>query len=128
MQHANRHLVIIHDGSEFFAPSAIGALGSHFLLSKDIAIISTCPCCEREIMVAVRGGDVDFSMPEEIVLLVCEEEDITETQTAASYFFCSKQHLRIWQSTHENAAVGTVHSLHEALKKRQGTFCSEAIL
>jgi len=64
------HKVIFKNGHEVYALCATDAIGIHFMLNKDITILSKCPECKKEIQIIVKSGKIDSYVPEGVVEFV----------------------------------------------------------
>lgn len=113
------HKVVFEDGHEVYALCATDALGIHFMLDKDIAILSKCPECEREMRVVVKAGEIESYDPDGIIEFVSRREGCgcgTEIICPFINFFCTKEHLEEWRKKHPELSGGETYSLSEALE------------
>lgn len=114
-----RHKVIFNDGHEVYALCATDALGIHFMLGKDITILSGCPECEKEIEIVVKNGKIDSCNPEGIIEFVSNRErGICTAETLCPFinFFCSERDLREWREKNSEYEKGEIYSLSDALE------------
>lgn len=114
-----RHKVIFGDGHCVYALCATDALGIHFMLNEDIAIVSKCPECGNEIRIVVREGHIDSQNPEDIVEFVSERERgkcTAETHCPFINFFCSGGHVEKWREKNPEYGKGEIYSLNKALE------------
>ncbi len=51
-----------------------GCPGIHFMLEKDITVLSRCPGCEKEIRIVVKGDKIDSCNPDGIIEFVSNRE------------------------------------------------------
>ncbi|MFQ5924886.1 MAG: organomercurial lyase [Dehalococcoidia bacterium] len=119
------HKVIFEDGHEVYALCATDALGIHFMLDKDITIISKCPRCEKEMRIVVKDGQIDSYDPEGIIEFVSNRERggcTAETLCPFINFFCSKQHLKEWSEKNPEYRKGEIYSLSDVLEHGKTIF------
>lgn len=113
------HKVIFKDGHWVFALCATDALGIHFMLNENIAVVSKCPECGSEIRIVVREGHIDSQDPQDIVEFVSERERgkcTAETYCPFMNFFCSGDHVEKWREKNPEYGKGEIYSLNEALE------------
>ncbi len=113
------HKIIFEDGHEVYALCATDALGIHFMLEKDIKIISKCPACGKELEINVKDSKINSCEPSSIIEFVslsntgcCAAENLCPFIN----FFCSKEHLKEWSGRNPEHSNGEIYSLDEALK------------
>lgn len=114
-----QHKVIFEDGHWVYALCATDALGIHFMLNENIAVISKCPECRREIRIVVNDGYISSYNPEEIIEFVGNRERgkcTAETLCPFINFFCSRKHLEKWREKNPEYRSGEIYSLSEALE------------
>lgn len=114
-----RHKVIFEDGHAVYALCAADALGIHFMLEKDITILSRCPRCEKEIRIVVKDGKIGSCNPEGIVEFVGIRERgtcIAETLCPFINFFCSEEDLKEWMEKNSEYKNGEIYLLSDALE------------
>lgn len=119
------HKVILEDGREVYALCATDALGIHFMLAKDVTILSRCPECNKEIRVAAKDGKIDSYHPDGTIEFVSNRE--TDRFTAEALcpfinFFCSTGHLEEWRERNPEYRSGEIYSLSEALEHGKNIF------
>lgn len=113
------HKVIFEDGHEVYALCAMDALGIHFMLDKNITIMSRCPECKKEIKIIVKNRLIDSCKPKEVVEFVCSMKKCGCTAEAVCpfiNFFCSMGHLKKWREQNVQNSGGEIYSLSEALE------------
>jgi len=119
------HKVVFEDGHEVYALCATDALGIHFMLDKDITILSKCPECEREIRVVVKAGEIESYDPDGIIEFVSSREGcgcMAEVICPFINFFCSKEHLEEWRKRNPEISSGETYSLSDALEHGRVVF------
>lgn len=120
-----RHKVIFEDGHAVYALCATDAIGVHFMLGKDITILSICPECEREMRIVVKGGKIDSYNPEGIVEFVSNRERgkcTAESLCPFINFFCSEQDLEKWREKNPEFRFGEIYSIDDALEHGKTIF------
>jgi len=120
-----RHKVIFENGHEVYALCATDALGIHFMTERNIAILSTCPECGKEIRIVVRNGKIDDSNPGGIVEFVSYRksgECIAQSLCPFMNFFCSRKELNEWRENNREYGNGEIYSLHQALEPGKNIF------
>jgi hypothetical protein len=113
------HKVIFEDGHEVYALCAMDALGIHFMLNKNITIMSRCPECKKEIKIIVKNRLIDSCKPKEVVEFVGSMQKCGCTAEALCpfiNFFCSMRHLKKWREQNLQNNSGEIYSLSEALE------------
>ncbi len=119
------HKVIFDDGHEVYALCATDALGIHFMLNKDITILSRCPECEGEISVIVKDHQIDSYIPNGLIEFVSNIQRCGCTaKNLCPYinFFCSEEHLNEWREKNPQYKSGEIYSLNEALEHGKTIF------
>lgn len=119
------HKVIFDDGNEVHALCATDALGIHFMLGKDITILSRCPGCEKEIGIVVKDGRIGSCNPEGTIEFVSNRERggcTAETLCPFINFFCSSKDLEEWRRKNPEFTQGEIYSLEEALEHGKTIF------
>lgn len=119
------HKVIFDDGHEVYALCATDALGIHFMLNKDITILSRCPECEREIRIKVKNHQIDSYVPDGLIEFVSNIQRCSCTaKNLCPYinFFCSEKHLNEWREKNLQHKSGEIYSLNEALEHGRTIF------
>ena len=114
-----RHKVIFGDDHEVFATCATDAFGIHFLLAKDITILSRCPRCEQPLTIKVNNGRIDSHDPDEIVEFVSREKKRgcnAESLCPFINLFCSDSHLNEWLERNAELKKGETFSLQEVVE------------
>jgi len=122
---ATHHKVIFEDGHAVYALCATDALGIHFMLNKNITVISKCPECRKEMKIVVKNRQIESCNPQGIIEFVSSRERCgTTAETLCPFinFFCSKKHLEKWREKNPEYADGEVYSLNEALKHGEVIF------
>ncbi len=112
------HKVIFEDGHEVYALCATDALGIHFMLKKDITILSRCPECEKEIQIVVKNGQIDSCNPEKAIEFVSKRESgrcTAENLCPFINLFCTKRHLEMWKEKNPEFKDGEIYSPNEAM-------------
>jgi len=95
-----RHRVIFEDGHEVYALCSTDALGVHFMLDKNITVLSSCPETEQEITIVVKDGVIKSCDPKSTVEFVSQGESgccTAETCCPNMNFFYSMEHLNKWR-------------------------------
>ncbi len=113
------HKVVFEDGPEVYALCATDALGIHFMLDKDITVLSKCPECEKEMRIVVKAGGIDSFDPEGIIEFVSSREGdgcMAETLCPFINFFCSKGHLEEWRRRNPEYRSGEIYSISDVLE------------
>lgn len=121
------HKVIFDDGHEVYALCATDALGIHFMLNKDITILSRCPECEKEIKIVVKYHRIDYYFPEGLIEFVSNIERCGCTAKNLCphiNFFCSEEHLNEWREKNPQYKNGEIYSLDEALEHGRNIFAN----
>ena len=114
-----RHKVIFADGHEVFATCATDAFGIHFLLAKDIKILSRCPQCEQQLTIKVKEGRINSQDPDEIIEFVSREKKCgcnAESLCPFINLFCSDEHLNEWLKGNAELQKGETFSLQEVVE------------
>lgn len=120
-----RHKVIFDGENEVYALCATDALGIHFMLNKDITILSRCPECEEEIRIVAKDSQIDSYNPDGVIEFVGNRERggcTAETLCPFINFFCSKEHLKKWRGKNPEFTEGEIYSLNEALEHGKAIF------
>jgi len=99
-----RHKVIFEGGHVVYALCATDALGIHFMLEKDITILSKCPGCGKEIRIVEFVGNRERG--------AC----IAETLCPFINFFCSEEDLKEWTENNSEYKNGEIYLLSDALE------------
>lgn len=113
------HKVIFEDGREVFALCATDALGIHFMLHKDITVLSRCLECEKEIRITIKNGKINSCNSKRITEFESSiERGICTAKTLCPFisFFCSNEHLEKWKEKNPEYRSGRVYSIDEALE------------
>jgi hypothetical protein len=116
---ATSHKVIFEDGHEVYALCATDALGIHFMLNKNITIISKCHECKNEIRIIVKNRSIDSWKPKKVVEFVGSMKKCGCTAEALCpfiNFFCSMEHLKKWREQNLQNDTGEIYSLSEAME------------
>lgn len=114
-----RHKVLFCEGHEVFATCATDAFGIHFLLVKDITILSRCPRCEQPLTIKVKNGRIDSHEPDEIIEFVSREKKCgcnAESLCPFINLFCSDRHLNEWLEGNADLQKGEIFSLQEVVE------------
>ena len=114
-----RHKVIFGDGHQVFATCATDAFGIHFLLAKDVTILSRCPQCEQPLTIKVKNGRIDSHDPDEIIEFVsCEKKCGCNAEFLCPFInlFCSNSHLNEWLEGNVELKKGEIFSLQEVVE------------
>ena len=122
-----RHRVVFLDGHEVYALCATDALGIHFMLGSPLAVHSSCPECENEMTISLKGGRIVSSEPGGIVQFVSNSGKCGCTsKTFCPYmnFFCSEAHAAGWRKKNPALGKGELYSLRETLKYGKEIFGS----
>ena len=116
---ATRHRVAFKDGHEVYAMCATDALGIHFMLNLPITVRSSCPACEKEIVIAIDKGRVVSSNTDGIVQFVSSSGKCGCTANIyCPYmnFFCSREHANAWREENHELGRGEFYSLQKTLE------------
>lgn len=119
------HKVKFDNGHEVYALCATDALGIHFMLNRDIIILSKCPECEKEIIIKVKNHQIDSCVPDRLIEFVSNIQRCGCTaKNLCPYinFFCSEEHLNEWREKNPLYKSGEIYSLNEALEYSKTIF------
>ncbi len=120
-----RHRVVFNDGHEAYALCANDALGAHFMLNKDITILSKCPECGDEQKIMVKGGRIVSREPEGIIVYLSNEDccgSVAKSCCPFINFFCSEAHCDQWKWENPRFRNGGSYTLNEALESGKNIF------
>lgn len=87
---------ISHDGGEAHTWCAFDAVGIPAALGIDAEVASTCPTCDRELLLQVHAGEPD-AQPMVVWMPLGPCEHLMSDFCARANLFCSRQHLEDWR-------------------------------
>ena len=93
-----KHELLI-DGNKVYSLCAIDALGTPFMLNKDVTINSVCSYCDRPITIEVINQKLNTDHKDLTVWIPIKkiEGKVAETFCPEMDFFCSEEHAKVWQ-------------------------------
>ena len=120
-----RHRVIFEDGHEVYALCSTDALGVHFMLDKNITVLSSCPKTGKEITIVVKDGGIKSCNPKSAVEFVSQGKSGCCTAEACCphmNFFYSMKHLVKWREKNPKYRNGEIYLPNETLKHGKSIF------
>lgn len=118
------HTVVLGN-HELGSLCAVDALGTGTMFRTDVEVHSSCPVCGGPIHISTgeRGTSIREASPADaVVWYECSYgESAASSCCPAIAFFCSQDHLEVWQ-TQNPSAIGLQLAINEALEVGRAIF------
>ncbi|UCG91514.1 MAG: alkylmercury lyase family protein [candidate division WOR-3 bacterium] len=109
------HLVVMSDGTNFFAMCAMDALGIPNMFNQSATINSQCEWCKQKITIEIDDAEIKSQSHSDIHIWSPQERKIPAAETCCPLvnFFCSHSHLEEWKIKNPDLAEKGHSSLLE---------------